>query len=188
MKNKYYVYAHINPLKNEIFYIGKGKDNRAYVKYNRSKWWKKTVNKYGYIIDILEEELTEKQVIERERWYINRIGRKDLGKGPLVNMTDGGEGSEGYKYSKKTRKKMSNAKKGKKHSEETRKKMCQNNGKGNLGKKLSEETRKKMSESKKGNIPWNKGITKFKTVEEKLISKRNALIKHRNKLKKEING
>ena len=94
MEKKYYIYAHINPVKNEIFYIGKGTGQRAYVKRKRSNFWNAIRNRYGLVIDILEEGLTNEEACNREKWYINRIGRRNLGKGPLVNMTDGGEGSE----------------------------------------------------------------------------------------------
>lgn len=86
------------------------------------------------------------------------------------NLTDGGEGSCGYKHSKETRRKMSEARKGKKFTEETRRKMsvsrkCRpapsKETRGKLSEALkgnknckgvfpSEETRKKISETKKG--------------------------------------
>jgi hypothetical protein len=150
MENKYYIYAHINPLKHEIFYIGKGCSYRAYQKTGRNTWWKKTINKYGLIIDILEEGLAEEEAFEREKYYIQKIGRRDLGLGSLVNMTDGGDGMSnpseetlkakssemkkryksgwehpkgmlGKNHSQEAKDKVSNAKTGKKHSEVTKK-------------------------------------------------------------------
>ncbi len=59
--NNYYIYFHINPLKNEIFYVGKGKGNRAYDKNNRNRFWKNIVKKYGYIVNIIEDNLNEKE-------------------------------------------------------------------------------------------------------------------------------
>ena len=180
MENKnYYVYAHINPLKNEIFYIGKGKNKRGFSKKYRSIWWNKIVNKYGFIVDILESDLTEEEAFEREKWYINRIGRRDLGKGPLVNMTDGGEGatnlSEEIKIkmrkpkSEQHKKKLISSHKGMKginHSEETKKKMSESR-KGNknpmYGKKTSDETKLKLSIASKG-----KNIGKKLSEETKL--------------------
>jgi hypothetical protein len=90
--NNYYIYFHINPLKNEIFYVGKGKNKRAFEKYRRSEYWLKYVKKYGYIIDIVEENLTEDEAFSKEIDYIKRIGRKDLGSGTLINLTNGGDG------------------------------------------------------------------------------------------------
>ncbi len=105
MKNDYYIYFHINPLKNCIFYIGKGRSRRAYTKFHRSELWHNTVNKYGYIINIIEEGLTNEEACEREKFWIKRIGRKDLGLGNLVNHTDGGDGLIGL--SKEARIKIS---------------------------------------------------------------------------------
>lgn len=90
----YYVYLHIKLTDGTPFYVGKGKDRRALSK-KRSNWWKRVVNKYGYDIIFLEIKLTEQEATEREKYWIKRIGRKDLGLGPLVNMTDGGEGTSG---------------------------------------------------------------------------------------------
>lgn len=92
--NIFYIYCHINPLKNEIFYIGKGFGNRAYIKRGRSKYWKNITDKYGFIVDILENNLTEKEAYNKEIFYISKIGRKDLGNGSLVNLTNGGDGFE----------------------------------------------------------------------------------------------
>jgi site-specific DNA-cytosine methylase len=162
--NNYYIYFHINPLKNEIFYVGKGKDKRAFEKgKRRSEYWNRMVNKYGYIIDIAEENLTEQEAFDREIFYINKIGRKDLGLGSLINMTNGGDGASGWIRSEETKNKISKSNKGKKRSEEIRNKFSES-FKGRVlteenklkisesmkGKKRSDETKYKMSESKKG--------------------------------------
>lgn len=104
--NNYYIYAHINPVKNEIFYIGKGKDKRCKVKRGRSKEWKEIVKEFGYLIELLEINLTEIESNESEIKWIKRIGRKDLGLGPLVNQTNGGSGKSGKTVSDETRNKI----------------------------------------------------------------------------------
>lgn len=144
--NKYYIYAHVNPLKNEIFYIGKGFDKRAYSKKGRSNIWKNTVAKYGYIIDILQEGLTEEEAFDREIWYIKRIGRKNLGIGPLVNLTDGGEGCSGLKHSDETKQKLSEINSGKIIPREIVDKIT----KANTGKKRTQELKDKLSTMFKG--------------------------------------
>lgn len=116
MQNKYYIYFHINPLKNEIFYVGKGCNKRAFSKNGRNDFWKKIVNKYGYIIDIVEENLTEEESLEREIFYITKIGRRDLGLGPLVNLTNGGEGCQ--MISELTKNKISKSNKGRIYTDE----------------------------------------------------------------------
>jgi group I intron endonuclease len=111
MENKYYIYFHINPLKNEVFYVGKGFGRRAYKKTGRSNFWNNTVNKYGYIVDIVESGLTEEEAHKREIFYISKIGRRDLGNGELINLTDGGEGTSGHKLSEEGLNKIREARK-----------------------------------------------------------------------------
>jgi hypothetical protein len=192
-----YVYFHINPLKNEIFYVGKGTKrpnrindyNRMYSKRMRSNFWKYTVSKYGFITNISDDNLTEKEAHDLEIFYIKKIGRRDLGLGTLVNLTDGGEGMCGYVMSDEVKGKISNSNKGKrkssehknrisrkkigyKHSEETKKKMSETRKGLRSGFIHSEESRKKMSESSKGQVAWNKGMSK----EEQLEYKKNKLL------------
>jgi len=104
--NNYYIYLHINILTGEPFYVGKGKNNRAFSKKSRNQWWFHIVNKYGYDILFLEENLNKSESYIKEKYWIDRIGRKDLNKGPLVNLTDGGEGSLNYKHNEESIKKI----------------------------------------------------------------------------------
>ena len=92
-----YVYKHIRLDKNEIFYIGIGKydDNnfkRAYSKKSRNKLWTNIVNKHGYTVEIICENLTWNEACEKEKELIQFYGRECFNKGPLINMTDGGDG------------------------------------------------------------------------------------------------
>jgi len=93
------------------------------------------VNKYGYEIEILKENLSWEEACELEKEYIKNIGRRDLGLGTLVNMTDGGDGTPGIIPTKESNMKRSEKLKNKKRQP------------------FSEETKKKMSESKKGKTP-----------------------------------
>jgi len=43
--NKFYVYAHRHPITKELFYIGKGTQNRAYDRHTRSERWRDIVKK-----------------------------------------------------------------------------------------------------------------------------------------------
>lgn len=90
-----YVYRHIRLDKNEPFYIGIGKDatyKRAYQcsKTKRSEFWHNIAIK-GYEVEILMDNLTWEQACEKEIEFISIYGRKDLGQGTLVNLTNGGE-------------------------------------------------------------------------------------------------
>lgn len=143
------LYFHINPLKNEIFYVGIGNKYRPKSKNNRNQFWLNTVNKYGYIIDIVETDLTWEEACEREKFYISKIGRRDLNQGSLVNLTDGGEGGFGVIPSTEKRNKIS---------------------KSNFGKKRSSDVILKMKEQRKGsgNIMFNKHHKKESKIKMRL--------------------
>lgn len=92
---QYYVYRHYKLNTNDVFYIGMGKEikfRRAFSKRGRNIYWLNTVNKYGYNVEIISKDISEENAIELECFLINLYGRKDIGNGILVNMTDGGEG------------------------------------------------------------------------------------------------
>lgn len=106
------VYKHINPNTKETFYIGIGKSKkRAYSKHSRNKYWKNYTKKYGFEVEILKENISWNEACKLEIELIKKFGRKDLGKGKLLNMTDGGEGL--VNISQVTRNKMSLSKIGK---------------------------------------------------------------------------
>lgn len=97
----FYVYMHTTN-DNKVFYIGKGKGERAYSVQNRNSYWHRTVNKYGCNITILHSNLTEEEAYKLEREEIQKYGLKRDG-GDLVNLTPGGEGSAGYKWTEEQR-------------------------------------------------------------------------------------
>lgn len=86
-------------------------------------------------------------------------------------MTDGGEGTLGYKHTEKTKETLSNTRKGENHhnygkklSEETKERI----GNSNRGKKYSEEYKLFISKSRKGSIPWNKKVSMTDKQKENL--------------------
>ena len=97
------LYRHIRIDKNEPFYIGIGdKENRAYSQRSRNRFWK-NIAKQGYEVEILFKDLTWEQACEKEKEFITLYGRRDLKAGTLVNLTDGGEGTLGYRHKEETK-------------------------------------------------------------------------------------
>ena len=172
----FYVYAHINLVTNKIFYIGKGKGDRAYTKESRNPHWHNTVKKYDYEVLILDDNLAEEEAFNLEKRYIFMLGVNNL-----TNMTLGGEGVSGLKHSEETKQKMkgNQYRKGIPHSEETKKKMSEmRNGK-TFG-PMSDEIKTKISKSKKGKVARNKGVP----MSEEQKQKQSIAMKERWKLKK----
>lgn len=88
------VYKHIRKDTNEVFYIGVGADKRrAYTKKGRNNFWQNIVNKTEYDVIILYTGLSYEEAYHKEKELIAEYGRRDLNKGTLCNLTDGGEGS-----------------------------------------------------------------------------------------------
>lgn len=147
---KYTVYLRTN-LINGKQYVGQTKNFKE-----REKVWKcfkakyagklinSARNKYGtdsFETTILKECETQEELNKWEAYYINELNTK-VPNG--YNLTDGGEGSKGYKMPDEQKEKL----KGKHISPPTEFK--KGNKPWNTGKHLSEETKNKISESKKG--------------------------------------
>jgi hypothetical protein len=152
------VYQHIRLDSSEIFYVGIGSQKRrAYSRYKRSRFWYSIVNKVGYKVELLYEDVEWEKACEIEQQLIRQYGRRDLGLGSLINMTDGGDGRFGSKASEETKIKMSESHigkasrpKGYKAAEEVKEKIKIYNkiyGSHNQGKIRSEETKEKIRKS-----------------------------------------
>jgi len=99
-----YVYTHTRLDTNEIFYIGIGSDvlgkhRRAFSKKGRSKFWKDMIKNREYRVDVVYDNLSWEDACKKEIELIFKYGRRDLGKGTLVNLTNGGDGVSGYFHS-----------------------------------------------------------------------------------------
>ena len=133
-----YVYQHIRLDRNEVFYVGIGSDSRnqrAFNKLNRTKFWKSVLAKTEIKVEILKENISWDDACKLEKQLIKKYGRKDLGLGTLVNLTDGGDGANGCKRTDEHKKILSERMKGKKLS---------------LGIKRTAEHKNKISQQMKG--------------------------------------
>ncbi len=103
---KFYAYIYRDPSRNnESIYAGKGKNGRAWSHLKSKKkhpfiqrlqfMKKNNIEPSIEIIDALDES----HAFFMEECLIEIIGRKDLGKGTLLNLTDGGEGVSGRIWS-----------------------------------------------------------------------------------------
>jgi group I intron endonuclease len=148
------VYRHLKA-NNEVFYIGLGSQQRAYTKSGRNIFWKRVVNKNpDYKVEILARDLSLEDACELEQFLISIYGRRDLGTGTLVNLTDGGEGTVGMNMTDEHKNKLSLAKKGKVSAFK--------------GKKHSDSSKEKLSKSLQGKTAWNKGKNLSKETKEKI--------------------
>jgi hypothetical protein len=109
-KNRCILYRHLKP-NGEVFYIGIGNSlKRAYHKYNRNNLWHKIVDKYGFEVQILKDDLTRDEACELEKILIEYYGRISLGTGTLANITSGGDtDATGYKATEETKQKIREA-------------------------------------------------------------------------------
>jgi len=183
-----YIYKHTRLDTNEVFYIGVSTQKHKYRKNSkeRNPFWKNITSKTNYISEIIEDNLEDYEAKLREIYYIKLYGRRDLGLGTLVNLTDGGDGvtklsTEAIKRGSEIRKS-----KNRKVSEELKEKLRSLAlGNQNMkGKKHSEETLEKCREnSKKWIINLETGIY-YKGV----IEAGNSINKNENYLGKRLTG
>lgn len=168
--NNFYVYIFLDPRKDgefsygehkfkyEPFYVGKGKNNRC---KNHLREWSlkdktlknnkiKSLLKLGLkpIIIKLFLNLSEVDSFDKEKEMIKKIGRLDLNTGPLLNMTDGGEGNSGVILTQETKTKISEKLKSLKliRSEETKLKISN----ANKNRVYDDKYLEQMKENRKG--------------------------------------
>ena len=131
--SNFYVYEWIRLDTNEPFYVGKGKEDRAYSLKSRNKHFNDVVtycnkNSIDIAVYVIKDSLTEEEALQYECWYINEY-IVEYGFN-LTNKTWGGDGGNSYSllsyedqqaYSLKMRNSCLGKNKGHSHSAETRK-------------------------------------------------------------------
>lgn len=171
------LYFHVNPIKQEVFYIGIGNSKRPWKKIGRSQWWKNEVNKYGYEVIIIHKNLSWPESCKLEIDYIAQIGRRDKGLGALVNLTDGGDGNKGCIFTKERIEKVKKKLTGRKATQEQN----NNNSKAHLNLKQTKETiakrvakntgQKRTLETRSKMSVRQTGIPKSEETKEKIRQK-----------------
>lgn len=81
--------------------ISENKEEKAY------QYLHKSINKYGlenFTIEKIEDNLTEQESFDREKFWIKTLNSKNHNLG--MNLTDGGEGTSGLKWSEDSREKI----------------------------------------------------------------------------------
>lgn len=101
---RFYIYCHRKKTDGKCFYIGKGTGNRFKSKNGRNQYWHNIVNKHGFEVIILINNINEEKTFEYESYFCKQIGyenlcniRKELGNG-------------GYSMSEETKQKISKRK------------------------------------------------------------------------------
>ena len=153
-----YLYRHIRLDKNEPFYIGIATYlKRAYDKGQRNSIWKSIVSRTNYIVEILFDDLTREQALEKEKEFVSLYGRIDKKTGILANLTDGGEDFTGCwnKGKKRTEEQKAKLREAAKHKLPFTEERKLNISKALKGKPKSNEHRQKLSKSIKGKTYGN---------------------------------
>ena len=177
----FYIYQHRKADTNAVFYIGKGKGQRYTQKKGRNEYWHRVVAKHGFVAEIIVGDLDEELAFLAEMEAIDQARKLGIS---LVNYTDGGEGSTGYKHTEEHKRKMlnntywqlvkTNGFKGKTHSDKQKQKWTESR-KGTpsprRGVKLSDETKDKIRQAR-----VNKPLTEEhrKNISSGLLGNKNT--------------
>jgi hypothetical protein len=109
-ENKFYVYV-VRRAGGIPCYVGKGSRNRLNDHFSKTQCHNRhlsriiNLEKDQITVEKIAQTLTESEAFELEQFLIQEIGRYDIGRGPLANKTDGGEGESGRIRSEESREK-----------------------------------------------------------------------------------
>ena len=147
-----YVYTHDKLLPSGLwvpFYVGKGVGKRAFDYKGRSDWHKKVSSKYETRVTFWNQDLSDDSAIAKEVELIAFLKSEGI---ELVNLTEGGEGTLGYRHSDKEKIRRSAANSGhlnpmygKTHTESAKKIISEASKKSGGQKKSWTDARRKKS-------------------------------------------
>jgi predicted GIY-YIG superfamily endonuclease len=187
----FYIYVIHNIINNKI-YVGKTIDpvSRWYehITSKNTQYIHRAIRKYGvdsFIFTVIHKLNSEIETNNAERYWI-RFYKSNVyryGNEFGYNMTDGGEGSFGYRHSNKTKQKISivvrafyennlNPRAGKTLSEETKQLISQ----GNTGKRRTQEVKDNFSKMRQGSGNGFYGKTHSPETKAKISERSQKLI------------
>jgi hypothetical protein len=187
---QFYVYEYLRS-DGTPYYIGKGKEARAFHPYYRAVATPKDKERIRFVAT----ELSEPDALQAEMFLIFMHGRKDKRTGCLRNLTDGGEGTSGHTHTDEwklaaskrmkghiksplTCSRISSAKKGKPVSLAQK----QSISRALKGRLFSDDTRQLISAAKR-NVPLpsmrGSGNPRAKVTDVDVIAIRNGSLKER---------
>ena len=163
----YYVYEHWRLDRDECFYVGKGRGNRAFSMGNRNRHHQAIVAKLNRIGSAFEVRMVAFGLAENDAFSLERDRIKFWRENgvDLANLTDGGEGISGLKHTKESKAKMGAAHFGNKY---------------NLGRVWTDEQRMSMVEKKRG-CPAPKEtetmrVTRLNNIQKSAVTRRRKVI------------
>ena len=191
--NTAYVYTLTDPRNGMPFYVGKGHGKRCEFHLDEAKYYtkrkSKKLNKIRKLMSLgmkpiitkVEENVSDAQAIDFECLLIAEM--RDIGI-PLTNMTDGGDGAQGYKHTEENKRLASERQKNRVMTEEHKQKMRKpksEEGRANIAKarltttyRPSKETKQKTSEALLGRASPMKGRKQSEEAKAKMSAWRKG--------------
>ena len=104
MKASHYVYIYYDPRNGDPIYVGLGVGKRAFIHWNQKAhniFFERVLTKIRNLgmsprIEFVALDLFKHEAALLESQLIELHGRRDIGSGTLLNLTNGGEGAKGY--------------------------------------------------------------------------------------------
>lgn len=172
--DSFYTYIYYDPSRNnEPIYVGKGYDKRVWEHLSIKKKMHPFIQRLQFMqrngikpIIGIYSDLTEDEAFSYEMWFIYKFGRKDLGKGTLLNLSDGSEGASGAIRSESFKENLSKMYKDVPKSEDHKKSMS----KAQKGLKRSQKVKDAMSAYRKGKPSKKKGTSQPCKKHDKILT------------------